>query len=140
MLAHTHDEPAVVTLQARECWAALRTTDLGRLAFTVDERPEIFPVSYVVDGGTIVFRTGVGSRITTILDGRPVAFQADGRADGFAWSVIVKGQAREVRDLYDSIAAADLPLRPLSPGRKDCLVRVTPVEITGRQFNLERYG
>ena len=100
----------------------------------VDGRPEIFPINYVVDGGTVVFRTGAQSTIASALDGRPVAFEVDGHTDGRAWSVIVKGEAREVVGLYDSISAAELPLHPQQAGHKNRLARITPVEITGRQF------
>jgi hypothetical protein len=132
----TDDRSLIVAIQPPECWAALRTTDLGRLSFTVDDQPEIFPINYVVDGGTVVFRTSAHSKIASALDGRPVAFESDGHTDGLAWSVVVKGQAREVVGLYDSLAVAELPLHPQQGGHKDSLARITPSEITGRRFTV----
>jgi uncharacterized protein len=128
------DRTQIVAIQPPECWAALRTADLGRVSFSVDGQPEIFPINYVVDGGTVVFRTSTISKIAAALDGRPVAFEADGHTDGLAWSVVVKGQAREVVGLYDSLAVAELPLHPQQAGHKDRLARITPSEITGRRF------
>lgn len=131
---HRHAASAVAHMTPPECWAALRTTDVGRLSFSLDDQPEIFPINYVLDQGTVVFRTSVQSKIATALDGRPVAFEADGHTDGQAWSVVIKGEAREVTGLYDSIAVAELPLHPQQTGPKDRLARITPDEITGRRF------
>ena len=46
-------------LESNECWALLRAADVGRLAVSIAERPDIFPVNFAVDHGTIVFRTAV---------------------------------------------------------------------------------
>lgn len=53
----------VVELSAAESWALLRRAVVGRLALTVDGRPEIFPVNHMVDHGTVVFRTAVGTKL-----------------------------------------------------------------------------
>ena len=135
-------EWAVEQLPPHECWAAMRTVSLGRLGFSVEEEQEIFPLNYVIDQGTIVFRTSSSSRIGLCLDGRGVAFEADGFAEGvtegtaggMAWSVVVKGHAKAITGLYDSIAAAELPVHPLQPGDKPRLVRITADAVTGRRF------
>jgi hypothetical protein len=124
----------IVRMEPPECWAALRTVDLGRLSFSIEGLPEIFPINYLVDQGSVVFRTGARSKIAMACDGRPVAFEADGRTDGKAWSVVAKGEAHEIRGLYDSLAVAELPLHPQQAGHKDRLARLTPSEVTGRRF------
>ena len=73
-------EPAA-QLDARECWAALRTADVGRLALVVDGRPEIFPVNFVVDHGTILFRTATGSKLAAIA---PFVVVSSGGGPGLA--------------------------------------------------------
>jgi uncharacterized protein len=125
---------AVEQLPTHECWAMLRTATLGRLAFAVDVEQEIFPLNFAVDQGSVVFRTSSSSRIGLCLDGRSVAFEADGFTDGRAWSVVVKGHAKEIRSIEDSIAAAELPVHPLQAGSKPRLVRVIPNALTGRRF------
>src|SRR4051794_39359108 len=45
------------------CWALLRAADIGRLAVVVGDRPEIFPVNFVVDHGTVVIRTAPGTKL-----------------------------------------------------------------------------
>jgi uncharacterized protein len=131
-------ESAIEQMPPHECWAAMRTVSLGRLGFSVDDEQEIFPLNYVIDQGTIVFRTSSSSRIGLCLDGRGVAFEADGFAegvtDGRAWSVVVKGHAKAITGLYDGIAAAELPVHPLQPGDKPRLVRITADAVTGRRF------
>jgi nitroimidazol reductase NimA-like FMN-containing flavoprotein (pyridoxamine 5'-phosphate oxidase superfamily) len=129
-------ETSVEQLPPHECWAAMRTVNLGRLGFSVDEEQEIFPLNYVIDQGTIVFRTSSSSRIGLCLDGRGVAFEADGLIDGMAWSVVVKGHAKAIKGLYDSLQAAELPVHPLQPGDKPRLVRITADAVTGRRFTV----
>jgi hypothetical protein len=36
----------------------LRSAEVGRLAVSVADHPDIFPINYLVDHGTIVFWTG----------------------------------------------------------------------------------
>jgi nitroimidazol reductase NimA-like FMN-containing flavoprotein (pyridoxamine 5'-phosphate oxidase superfamily) len=57
---------AAAHLDARECWTLLRTADVGRLALVVDDCPEIFPVNFVVDHGTLLFRTAAGSKLAAL--------------------------------------------------------------------------
>lgn len=122
-------------LTPSRCWALLRQTDLGRLALAVGASPDIFPVNVVVDRGSVVFRTAAGTKLDA-ADGRMVALEADGTdpADGVVWSVVVKGRARVVRGLHESIDAALLPLHPVHPAAKPHLVRIEVTSITGRQF------
>lgn len=46
-----------------ECWELLRTATVGRLAVDVGGRPDIYPINFVIDDGTIVFRTGAGTKL-----------------------------------------------------------------------------
>jgi hypothetical protein len=127
------DDP-VLRLQPHECWAALRTVELGRIAFVSDGGQELLPVNFVVDQGSLVLRTAVQSRIHLVADGRPLAFEADGTTDGLAWSVVVRGHAKEVHGLYENVDAAGLPLHPQQGGAKDSLLRITADEVSGRRF------
>jgi len=102
---------------------------VGRLAVLVDDHPDIFPVNYVVDGGTVVFRTAVGLKWTAVAAHPGVAFEADGYAadSRTAWSVVVKGHADQVSksDLLDTAA---LPLYPWHGEPKGRFVRVSAAE------------
>ena len=133
----------VARLTPDECWGLLRTAQVGRLAVTVGGRPEIFPVNYVVDHGTVVFRTAEGTKLAALTVAPEVAFEADGRyPSGSAepdrpdevWSVVVKGRTREIDRLDDVVATAELPLFPWHAAPKGRFVRVVPHQVTGRRF------
>src|SRR5690349_23480213 len=88
--------PGVTNLEANVCWALLRSHEVGRLAVSIADRPEIFPVNYVVDHGTVVFRTAEGTKLAG-ASRCDVAFEADGYESGTgeAWSVVVYGGVEE---------------------------------------------
>jgi hypothetical protein len=127
----------VTDLPANACWALLRTQEVGRLAVSVADRPEIFPVNYVVDHGTIVFRTAEGTKLAGAAQ-RDVAFEADGYEPetGEAWSVVVKGRGEEISRGHELLDTTGLPLFPLHAGAKPRFVRVVPDEISGRRFTI----
>lgn len=127
----------VTDLAANACWALLRSQEVGRLAVSISDRPEIFPVNYVVDHGTVVFRTAEGSKLAGAVQ-RDVAFEADGYEPGTgeAWSVVVKGHGEEVSRAHELLDTADLPLFPWHTAAKPRFVRVVPDEISGRRFHV----
>lgn len=123
-------------LSVDECWSLLRTATVGRLAVIVGDHPEIFPINYVVDHGTAVFRTGEGSKVQGALSGTPVALESDGYDPeaGCVWSVVIKGRARTIAEIADVMDTVDLPLSPWQAGDKGRFIRITPGEVTGRRF------
>jgi nitroimidazol reductase NimA-like FMN-containing flavoprotein (pyridoxamine 5'-phosphate oxidase superfamily) len=125
-------------LDQRDCWDLLRHGAVGRLAVVVDGEPDIFPVNYVVDHGTIVFRTDAGRKLTAAAN-RPVAFEVDGvdGASATAWSVVVHGFGTEIRELDDVIEAMELPLHPWQAGAKARFIRVKASSVTGRRIQLQ---
>jgi uncharacterized protein len=133
----TDQMDAVVELSAAESWALLRRAVVGRLALTIDGRPEIFPVNYMVDHGSVVFRTALGTKLAGAV-GHWVAFEVDGydRSTVSAWSVVVKGTAREVQSMYDVLDAFELPLFPWHSAPKPHFVRIEPESISGRRFEV----
>jgi len=126
---------STVELTVPECWSLMREQVVGRLAVLHDGRPDIFPVNYVVDRGSVVFRTGSGSLFTSAA-GQPVAFEVDGYAveDATAWSVVVRGHASEMRDVDEIVDVLQLPLLPWHAGPKPRLVRVEPDSVSGRRL------
>ena|SRR5579875_1803253 len=129
--------PGVSVLAAHECWGLLRSTEVGRLAVSVNDHPDIFPVNYVVDHGTIVFRTAEGTKLAAIATRALVAFEADGYdpAVGEAWSVVAKGRAEEIKT-HEALETTTLPLFPWHSAPKHRFVRIVPEEISGRRFHI----
>lgn len=140
--------PVTRILPAHECWELLRATTVGRLGLCRNAQPDIFPINYIVDHGTIIFRTSEGTK-SHDAEKALVAFEADGlypdlsrdlSADSAAsdetmvWSVVVKGHAATIATTSELMDTVQLPLHPWESGRKDRFVRVVPETITGRAF------
>jgi hypothetical protein len=134
----TEDQFGVEQLDAKECWQLLRANEVGRLAVSITDHPDIFPVNYVVDRGTVVFRTAEGTKLAAAVLGRAVAFEIDGydAARGEAWSVVLKGRATEIERMQDVFDALDLPLFPWHASPKHRFVRVEPFDLSGRRFRV----
>jgi hypothetical protein len=134
----TTDASGTTILDSHACLGLLRTCEVGRLAVSITDLPDIFPINYVVDRGNLVFRTAEGTKLAAALVGRGVAFEVDGYdADaGEAWSVVVKGYATEIEQMHECFDALDLPLFPWHASPKHHFVRIEPVEITGRRFHV----
>ena len=49
-------DPTILELAEHQCWALLRSQEVGRLAVAIANRPDIFPVNFVVDHASVVFR------------------------------------------------------------------------------------
>ncbi|WP_426006083.1 pyridoxamine 5'-phosphate oxidase family protein [Paenarthrobacter sp. NyZ202] len=135
---HEQDTPATEILPANECWDLLRSVSVGRLAVLVDDHPDIFPVNYKVDHGSMVFRTGEGTKLHAALSDAPVAIEADGvnAETGVAWSVVAKGQASAVTLTQEVLDTIGLLLFPWEAGQKDQFIRITPDTVTGRRFKV----
>ncbi len=138
------NESPVAALSDQECWALLRGEELGRLVTHVGEVLDVFPVNYVVDDETIVFRTGEGSKLVELTVNDEVLFEVDDYSGDEAWSVIVRGHAHRLTT-QDEVAQADtLPLRPWVPTLKYNYVRIVTASLSGRRFargpEPDRYG
>jgi nitroimidazol reductase NimA-like FMN-containing flavoprotein (pyridoxamine 5'-phosphate oxidase superfamily) len=123
-------------LTRSECFALLATEHLGRVAVVDDRGPVVFPVNFVLDRHTVVFRTGAGAKLSAASLGRRVAFEVD-RADPVShtgWSVLVRGEAVEVTDRAELARLRTLPLEPWAPGARGHYVRILPAALTGRRI------
>jgi nitroimidazol reductase NimA-like FMN-containing flavoprotein (pyridoxamine 5'-phosphate oxidase superfamily) len=119
------------------CWNLLSRAKVGRLGVLVDSAPEIHPVSFAVDGQTIVFRTDGGSKLRGVHRSPSVCFEVDrfdeDRAGG--WSIMVRGRAVELETAEDLRTVLWMPLRPWPLGREPHWIRILPAEVTGRRIS-----
>ncbi|TME57497.1 MAG: pyridoxamine 5'-phosphate oxidase family protein [Chloroflexi bacterium] len=46
----------IEVLDEQQCQLLLRSRNIGRIAFSIEGVPEIFPVNYAADRSTVVFR------------------------------------------------------------------------------------
>ena len=125
-----------------QCWDLLTTQPFGRLSFTGHSGvPVIVLVNYVVDGETVVLRSGRGPKLNAASRGDLVAFEADeidvvGRT---GWSVVVIGQAHVVNDAAERRRLSALDLRPWVAGPRDDYIVITPRNVAGRWLRAPKH-
>lgn len=84
--------PVFRELSREEIEQVLASHNVGRIAFSLHDRVDIEPISYVFDSGWIYGRTSHGTKLSTIAHHRWVAFEVDEVKGPFEWqSVVVKG-------------------------------------------------
>jgi len=127
----------VDVLSASESWNLLSGMAIGRLVTSVDGQPEIFPVNFVVQDRSVLFRTAEGTKLVSSAINNRVLFEADDHGAEEGWSVIVRGTARMLRTSEELRAAEQAQLLPWTATLKQHYVRVVPTAITGRRF---RFG
>lgn len=121
-------------LSESDCWNLLSSVSLGRLVTSVDGQPEIFPVNFVTQRRTILFRTAEGTKLVSAAINNRVLFEADGHDLTEGWSVIVKGSARILRTDEELAEAQHAQLLPWTATVKRHYVRIRPLSVTGRRF------
>jgi uncharacterized protein len=124
----------VTVLSEGESWNLLSGVALGRLVTSVEGEPEIFPVNFVVQNRTVLFRTAVGTKLVSAVINNNVLFEADDHDVTEGWSVIVRGIARTLHRDDDIREAERAQLLPWTATVKQHYVRVLPTRITGRRF------
>ena len=134
------DAPTAGSLSYDACWELLAAGIVGRLALVVDGHPEIFPVNYVLDRRSIVFRSAGGTKLWGAKAARPAALEIDGYdADRQeAWSVVVRGDTEVISSQEEKDAVDALQLEPWQPGEKGNYIRLAPRALTGRRFKVNR--
>ncbi len=122
-------------LTRAECFELLATEHLGRLAVVDDRGPVVFPVNYVLDRHTVVFRTEEGTKLHAASRGSRACFEVDGTdmAAHTGWSVVVRGEVTVVTDRAELARLRELPLQAWAPGARNRFVRILPAVLTGRR-------
>lgn len=136
----TTTPPPNFQLSIDQCWALLDSEVVGRIALIVDGHPEVFPVNFVLQRRSIVFRTAGGTKLWGAVTAKPVAFEIDGydSHEQAAWSVVARGEAELIEDQADKDAVDGLLLEPWQPGEKNYYVRLAPKALTGRRFKVNQ--
>ena len=120
-------------LTRADCFDLVSTRRIGRLAVMLRAgSPHVVPVNYLLDGETIVFRSGPGSKLTALRE-RLVSFQVDAFDDlhRTGWSVLIQGIAHDTET-----PPPGLDIDPWAPGERDHWVRITAAVVGGRRITL----
>ena len=117
-----------------ECLELLATKSVGRVAYCTPDGPEVLPLNYVVDDGTLLFRTSPHSALGRQLRLGVAAFQVDDVDDytESGWSVLVRGNVEPVST--DDLPPASRRPRPWVGGVRPLHLRLTPRTVTGRRL------
>ncbi|KWX59445.1 pyridoxamine 5'-phosphate oxidase family protein [Mycobacterium sp. NAZ190054] len=134
MDATTTSDAPVTELTETESWQLLGSVSLGRLVTTVNGWTEIFPVNFVVQDNTLLFRTAEGTKLLTSALNEYVVFEADDHNVVEGWSVIVRGKARLLATSTELADARRAGLYPWIATQKERFVRISPQAVTGRRF------
>ena len=124
----------ITVLEDKDAWHLLAGVALGRLVTHFGGQLEIFPVNFVVQNGSVLFRTAEGTKLFTTVMNDQVLFEADDHTADEGWSVIVRGTARVLTAAEEIREAESTQLMPWVPTEKLRLVRITPVEVSARHF------
>lgn len=131
------EQGPISVLDDKEALKLLSSVALGRLVTSFGGQLEIFPVNFVTQNGTVLFRTAEGTKLFTTVMNEKVLFEADDHTADEGWSVIVRGTARMLNSAEEIREADQAGLMPWVPTEKLRFVRVTPSEISARHF---RFG
>jgi len=129
--------PPVSILSEVECWELMSSAAVGRLVTSVDGQPEIFPVNFVVQRRTILFRTAEGTKLVSAAINDRVLFEVDQHNSAEGWSIIVRGWTRLLRTDEELADAEQAHLRPWTATTKEHYVRIRPLSVTGRNTHAE---
>lgn len=130
------DSNGLEVLTEDECYDYLSRCTLGRIAFSTESHTPIIPINYAVDGRTIVFRSGPGSKLLAAALGEPVTFEVDSadRETHTGWSVVAYGKAWEVHDTASIARFKQLPIRPWAPVPRSNWVQIVIDSVSGRRL------
>lgn len=131
---HTPENKSVAAMSERECWSQLSSVTLGRFATSIDAKPDIFPVNFVVQRRTILIRTAEGAKLAAVTANPWVAFEADDHDVERGWSVVVHGHAELLECGADIALAEKAQVLPWTATAKPLFIRIDPTRITGRSF------
>ncbi len=132
-----HTSCHLEALSREECVLRLQAQGVGRVSVVRVDRPAIYPVNYIVDGDSIVFRTRRGSDLFANSFDAPAAFEIDG-TDGMyheGWSVLVVGRASHIHNPSEIARLHAARLSPWAGPSRDSFIKIELEEVTGRHIH-----
>lgn len=130
------DDRELTELDERTCRRLLERHHFGRVAVNDDDGPVVLPVNYTVQQGSVVFRTGTGTKLDAAVSGDAACFEIDDVDEErrLGWSVVVRGRLEEITDSDERVRIEEEMIEPFAPGRRDHLIRVLARSVTGRRI------
>jgi hypothetical protein len=131
----TLDRNGLEVLDAQQCMELLDTVKVGRVGVTTEAMPVVLPVTFALDGSSIVFCSTPGTKLYLALAGAVVAFEADDVDPElrFGWSVCIVGPARVLGTPDDIERVRGLGLYPWADLDDPAYISVAADLVTGRR-------
>lgn len=125
-------------LDVDTCLGLLSRHHFGRVAVNDAHGPVVLPVNYLIDRGSVVFRTAEGTKLDAAVAEQAVGFEVDevDEATRSGWSVLIRGTIEEVVDADELDRLRLQPLSPFVGGERERFVRIWSSSITGRRIPL----
>ena len=124
-------------LSRSDCARLLAADIAGRVAVVAKDGPHVIPVTYAVDGESVLVRTTPYSLLGTYGRDAVVCFEVDQVDHEYqrGWSVAVRGRAELVQDAAElDRIHRQVPLRPWADGPRNLLIRIPWTEVNGRRL------
>ena len=116
------EQGPISVLDDSEAWNLLSSVALGRLVTSFGGQLEIFPVNFITENGTVLFRTAEGTKLFTTVMNEKVLFEADDHTADEGWSVILRGTARMLSGVGSCLIRPSLAMNTSEPSRMEALI------------------
>jgi uncharacterized protein len=126
MSNHIDDNSVPDVMTDDQAWEFLASEQVGRVAISVGGSLDIYPITYAVDHKTLV--------LLELSVDEHVAFEIDHFDQTSARSVVVHGTTQRLETTAEIAAAEALDLPSIIALSRTRYVRITPTEVTGRNF------
>lgn len=144
MTVHAVDHAGLEILPFADCLRLLDSVPVGRVGFLADGEIVILPVNHLVDGPDIIFRTGSGSKLSSVGSKILVGFEADqyDAPTRSGWSVVISGLTEVVESDPEIERFERLGLQSWggAAARDPHWIRIRPTSVTGRRTPGTAFG
>lgn len=134
-------ENPITQLSAEDALKFLSERSLGRLAISINGRPDVFPVNYAIharspDDVVVYIRASAGNKLFATAVGSPLALETDLVETETATSAILYGTARQVQYPDELQLVDSMGLTAWIADYKPEVIAIDVERISGRTFKL----
>jgi nitroimidazol reductase NimA-like FMN-containing flavoprotein (pyridoxamine 5'-phosphate oxidase superfamily) len=141
---HPVDHGGLEILPFADCLRLLDSVPVGRVGFLSDGEIVILPVNHLTDGPDVIFRTGSGSKLSSVGSKTLIGFEAD-QYDArtcSGWSVVISGFTEVVESDAEIERFERLGLQSWggATAGDPHWVRIRPTSVAGRRTPGTAFG
>lgn len=131
----------ITELTAEETLTFLAEKSFGRLAISLNDKPDIFPINFAIhanaeDDVVAYIRSSPGNKLFATAVGAPLALETDSVGESTATSAVVYGTGRTVEHPNELELVDSLGLEAWIAVRKPEVIAIDIDHISGRRFVL----